>query len=357
MEPPDQQRVDLISELIAQLAASRNNYRPLDVEKLTAFIPPGTSAFDDVQNRLTTSYYRTNNIEALIEQEERLEHLRHCIQPVTLQRCRVMRLALERRFADGLLGIELWPHTDDIRSEAERLSLKATMLHYLERYHESLQYYEECRKFQIAGIFDSSIAKTTTNMAMVYIELDNFPKAAELLEEALRKNVEVGDSVAAAYSRHSLALAHLHLGNLETALEHARQALRAHRGLQHPIRLAWNCGNVGRILMLRAIPDLVPSRVLADDPRRPDVDEALAHFEEFERILSGRNRTDLNVLSTYALCLHAIGQDNKAQEFANIVIENRDNAKPRETVYVDLALRILDTINMREQGEHQRGSK
>jgi predicted ATPase/CHAT domain-containing protein len=172
------------------------------------------------------------------------------------------------------------------------------------------------------------LAKATTNLGVVLFELGHWQEALLVGERARQSQADIGDAYMHAITTCNLSDIHRHLGNLDTAIELARQGLQAHETIHSEFGQALAHLNWGLALLAM------------DRPQQARAE----HLEVARRLMEDNDIQDLHaqVLWSIAECLLYEGQLEEAQTAAEQASEVAKTQKSLSDQGV--AQRVLGSI-------------
>ena len=251
------------------------------------------SGFSDIERadvifRLGVARYKLNSIQtalglfdealSLAERSEiPSDHLRSNIL-AWRSRCYRRRRDLEAAREDVERALELAESLNDKRTAAD-VYFQASIIADREGHWVLARSYAERAKAAYEEISDrSNLRRLLNNLGGLNFLLGHPGEAVELLKDAVRIALEVGNDVEAAYAVNGIAQVHLRTGDPARAEEHARHALEL---LDDRVDELGEIGNAQVVL----------GRALLEQDRLDEAEEALAAGERaYDQLSSGSHR-------------------------------------------------------------------
>jgi tetratricopeptide (TPR) repeat protein len=251
------------------------------------------SGFSDVERadvlfRLAVARYKLNSIQTAIglfdealklaeRSEIRSDQLRSNIL-AWRSRCYRRRRDLEAAREDVERALELAESLNDKRTAAD-VYFQASIIADREGHWVLARSYAERAKAAYEEISDrSNLGRLLNNLGGLNFLLGHPDEAVELLKDAVRIALEVGDDVEAAYAVNGIAQVHLRTGDAARAEEHARHALEL---LGDRVDELGEIGNA----------QIVLGRALMEQDRLDEAEAALAAGERaYDQFSSGSHR-------------------------------------------------------------------
>ena len=251
------------------------------------------SGFSDVERadvifRLGVGRYKLNSIQTAIglfgealklaeRSEIRSDQLRSNIL-AWRSRCYRRRRDLEAAREDVERALELAESLNDKRTAAD-VYFQASIIADREGHWVLARSYAERAKAAYEELSDrSNLGRLLNNLGGLNFLLGHPEEAVELLKDAVRIALEVGDDVEAAYAVNGIAQVHLRTGDAARAEEHARHALEL---LGNRVDELGEIGNAQVVL----------GRALMEQDRLDEADEALEAGERaYDQFSSGSHR-------------------------------------------------------------------
>ena len=251
------------------------------------------SSFSDVERadvlfRLGVARYRLNSIQTAIglfdealklaeRSEIRSDHLRSNIL-AWRSRCYRRRRDLEAAREDVECALELAEGLNDKRTTAD-VYFQASIIADREGHWVLARSYAERAKAAYEELSDrGNLGRLLNNLGGLNFLLGHPDEAVELLKDAVRIALEVGDDVEAAYAVNGIAQVHLRTGDPARAEEHAKHALEL---LGDRVDELGEIGNA----------QIVLGRALMEQDRLDEAEVALAAGERaYDQFSSGSHR-------------------------------------------------------------------
>jgi tetratricopeptide (TPR) repeat protein len=242
----------------------------------------------DVLFRLGVARYKLNSIQTAIglfdealklaeRSEIRSDQLRSNIL-AWRSRCYRRRRDLEAAREDVERALELAESLNDRRTAAD-VYFQASIIADREGHWVLARSYAERAKAAYEELSDrSNLGRLLNNLGGLNFLLGHPEEAVELLKDAVRIALEVGDDVEAAYAVNGIAQVHLRTGDAAKAEEHARHALEL---LGDRVDELGEIGNA----------QIVLGRALMEQDRLDEAEVALAAGERaYDQFSSGSHR-------------------------------------------------------------------
>jgi tetratricopeptide (TPR) repeat protein len=251
------------------------------------------SGFSDIERadvlfRLGVARYKLNSIQTAIglfdealklaeRSEIRSDQLRSNII-AWRSRCYRRRRDLEAAREDVERALELAESLNDRRTAAD-VYFQASIIADREGHWVLARSYAERAKVAYEELSDrSNLGRLLNNLGGLNFLLGHPDEAVELLKDAVRIALEVGDDVEAAYAVNGIAQVHLRTGDAARAEEHARHALEL---LGDRVDELGEIGNA----------QIVLGRALMEQDRLDEAEAALAAGERaYDQFSSGSHR-------------------------------------------------------------------
>src|SRR5919197_2834837 len=252
-----------------------------------------SSAFSDVERadilfRLGVARFKLNSIQTAIslfdealKLAERSEIPSDAVRSNVLawrSRCYRRRRDLEAAREDVERALELAEGLNDTRTAAD-VYFQASIIADREGHWVLARSYAERAKAAYEELADrSNLGRLLNNLGGINFLLGHPGEAVELLKDAVRIALEVGDDVEAAYAVNSIAQVHLRTGEAARAEEHVRHALEL---------LGDRVDELGEIGNAR----LVLGRALLEQDRLDEAEEAFNLGEQaYDKLSSASHR-------------------------------------------------------------------
>ncbi len=329
-----EQRSEMISWLLYELADVRIKRNPKGIETLVSLIPESSTARKLGNVILGTKHNRVGDIQGLTDLLASLPEngtpqaqiVRHIV------RCDLLLLLrnYEEACAEIKAGIEDARKADDFPSELILRHMYAYAFVPLQRYADSLTQFDELLcllKEQDSIIKYGSVMGNKSQCLFNAGELQQAIRAGETSAAVL---AEAGDLVNEGAILNALALYELLGESFDPARLHASRALFIHQNLNFPKRKGRSAAILASIIIRETTNTFDLANYPAVQLQCTKWAEALELFKmfEYDRSELYEDRDLFACVACYALCAHRLGMKDKARTIAQAAqkIVSSDNA-------------------------------